>query len=55
MSERAGRRSRRSRTGEWKMTVSTALRSEAGLAPRLSLASARAAAHHASLRRNLRP
>jgi hypothetical protein len=30
MSERAGRRSRRSRTGEWKMTVRGALRPAAG-------------------------
>ena len=37
MSERAGRQSRRSRMGEWKMTVCGALRPAAGFAQQLRL------------------
>ena len=48
MSERAGRRSRRSRTGEWKMTVRGALRSAAVLRADWASATAGSAAPRAA-------
>jgi hypothetical protein len=48
MSERAGRRSRRSRTGEWKVTVRGALRLAAVLRADWASATAGSATHRAS-------